>query len=104
MKKRKVVEIETTDSVFFELFERGKAERLSIQTGLALALEQEIKARKFTQAAAAKALGIRQPRVNDLLRRRYDRFSIDALVEYLSRLGVQVRIETSMPKRSRRVA
>lgn len=104
VKKGKVVEIETTNSVFFDLFERGKAERLSIQTGLALALEREIKARKLTQAAAAKALGITQPRVNDLLRRRYDRFSIDALVEYLSRLGVQVRIETSAPKRSRRAA
>jgi predicted XRE-type DNA-binding protein len=103
-KKTKVVEIETTNSVFFDLFERGKAERLSVQTGLALALEREIKKRKLTQAAAAKALGITQPRVNDLLRRRYDRFSIDALVEYLSRLGVQVRIETSTPKRARTAA
>jgi predicted XRE-type DNA-binding protein len=104
VKKRKVVEIETTNSVFFDLFERGKAERLSIQTGLALALEREIKARKLTQVAAARALGIAQPRVNDLLLRRYDRLSIDALFEYLSRLGVQVRIETSAPKRSRRAA
>jgi predicted XRE-type DNA-binding protein len=42
--------------------------------------------------------------VNDLLRRRLERFSIDALVEYLSRLGVQARIETSTPKRPRRAA
>jgi predicted XRE-type DNA-binding protein len=104
MKKRRLVEIETTDSVFFDLFERGKAERLSIQTGLALALEREIKARKLTQAAAARALGVAQPRVNDLLRGRLDRFSIDALIEYLSRLGVQVRIATSTPKRRGRAA
>jgi predicted XRE-type DNA-binding protein len=106
MKKRRRATqvIETTGSVFFDLFERGKAERLSIQTGLALALEREIKARKLTQAAAARLLGIAQPRVNDLLRGRLDRFSIDALVEYLSRLGVQVRIETSTPKRSGRAA
>jgi predicted XRE-type DNA-binding protein len=99
MKKRRLVEIDTTGSVFFDSFEHGKAERLSIHAGLALALEREIKARNLTQAAAARALGIAQPRVNDLLRRRLDRFSIDALVEYLSRLGVQVRIETSTPKR-----
>ena len=100
MKTRRTTRvIDTTGSVFFELFERGKAERLSVQAGLALALEQEITARKLTQAAAARTLGIRQPRVNDLLRGRLDRFSIDALVEYLSRLGVQVRIETSTPKR-----
>jgi predicted XRE-type DNA-binding protein len=102
--KKRVVAVETAGSVFFDLFERGKAERLSIQTGLALALEREIKARKLTQAAAAKALGIAQPRVNDLLRRRLDRFSIDALIEYLSRLGVQVQIKTSTPKRARRAA
>jgi predicted XRE-type DNA-binding protein len=104
MAKRRRVEIETTDSVFFDLFEHGKAERLSIQNGLALALEREIKARKLTQAAAARQLGIAQPRVNDLLRRRLERFSIDALVEYLSRLGVQVRIVTSSPKRRGRAA
>jgi len=37
MKKRRPVEIQTTGGVFFDLFERGKAERLSIQSGLALA-------------------------------------------------------------------
>ena len=67
-------------------------------------LEQEIKARKLTQAAAARELGIAQPRVNDLLRGRLVRFSIDALVEYLSRLGVLVRIKTSAPKRRGRRA
>jgi predicted XRE-type DNA-binding protein len=103
MKKRHVA-IETEGSVFFDLFEHGKAERLSIQSGLALALEREIKGRKWTQAAAAKALGLAQPRVNDLLRGRLDRFSIDALIEYLSRIGVQVRMETSPAKRTRQVA
>jgi predicted XRE-type DNA-binding protein len=104
MAKRRHVDIETTGSVFFDLFEHGEAERLSIQSGLALALEREIEARKLTQKAAARALGIAQPRVNDLLRGRLERFSIDALVVYLSRLGVQVRIETSAPKRRRRAA
>jgi len=102
--KKRHAEIEAKGSVFFDLFERGEAERLSIQSGLALALEHEIKARKWTQAAAAKAIGIAQPRVNDLLRGRLDRFSIDALIEYLSRVGVQVQITTSRPKRPRRAA
>jgi predicted XRE-type DNA-binding protein len=59
------------------LFQRGNAERLSIHTGLALALEREIKARKLTQAAARRALGVTEPRINDLLGRRLERFSID---------------------------
>ena len=53
MKKRRPapVHIETAGSVFFDLFEHAKAERLTIQTDLALALEREIAARKLTQAA-----------------------------------------------------
>jgi predicted XRE-type DNA-binding protein len=96
--------VDTTRSVFYDLFDSAEAERLSIQSGLALALEREIKARKWTQADAAKAIGITQPRVNDLLRGRLDRFSIDALVVYLVRTGVSVRMETSARKRRGRAA
>lgn len=87
--------IDTAASVFYDLFEAAEAERLSIQSGLALALEREIKARKWTQADAAKAIGITQPRVNDLLRGRLDKFRIDALIVYLARVGVSVRLQTS---------
>lgn len=104
MKRHQSVTIETAGSVFFDLFEHAEAELLSIQSGLALALEREIKARKWTQAAAAKAIGIAQPRVNDLLRGRLERFSIDAMIEYLSRIGVQVTITTSAPKQRRKIA
>lgn len=96
--------IETTGSAFFDLFEPAEAERLSIQSGLALALEREIVTQKWTQAEAARRIGISQPRVSDLLRGRLDRFSIDALIVYLVRVGVQVRIDTSTPKRRRRAA
>ena len=47
--------IETANSVFYELFEAADAGRLAIQSGLAIALEREIAARKWTQAEAAKA-------------------------------------------------
>jgi predicted XRE-type DNA-binding protein len=82
----------------------AEAERLSIQSGLALALEREIETRKWTQAEAARRIGITQPRVNDLLRGRLDKFSIDTLIVYLVRVGVPVRIDTSTPKRRRRAA
>jgi len=65
---------------------------------------REIKARKRTQAGAAKAMGITQPRVNDLLRGRLDKFGIDALIVYLVRVGVSVRMKTSPPKRRGRAA
>jgi len=56
------------------------------------------------QAEAARRIGITQPRVNDLLRGRLDKFSIDALIVYLVGAGVPVRIDTSTRKRRRRAA
>ena len=47
----------------------------------------------WTQAAAAERCGITQPRMNDLLRGRISRFSLDALVNVASALGQQVHVE-----------
>lgn len=47
----------------------------------------------WTQAAAAEHCGITQPRINDLLRGRISRFSLDALVNIAFALGQQVHIE-----------
>lgn len=43
-----------------------------------------------TQAAKAEQLGITQPRLNDLLRGRIDKFSLDALVNLASLAGLRV--------------
>jgi len=64
-------------------------------------LTRILEARRLTQAAAAKLLGVTQPRVSDLMRGKIDRFSIDNLVELLSRAGFRV---TFMLKPSRKVA
>ena len=42
--------------------------------------------------AAARTLGVTQPRVSDLLRGRIDLFSTDALIDMLARLGATVRL------------
>ena len=47
----------------------------------------------WTQAAAAERCGVTQPRMNDLLRGRISRFSLDALVNIASALGQQVHVE-----------
>ena len=53
-----------------------------------------IAASGWTQAEAAEHCGVTQPRINDLLRGRISRFSLDALVNIASALGrrVQVRL------------
>jgi predicted XRE-type DNA-binding protein len=48
---------------------------------------------EWTQAEAAAKCGVTQPRINDLLRGRVSRFSLDALVNIATALGRRVRVE-----------
>lgn len=62
-------------------------------------------ARELTQREAAVLFGVSQPRLNDLLRGKIDKFSLDALVNMLGRAGmrVEMRVRNSIrpfPKRS----
>lgn len=52
-----------------------------------------VKKNRWTQAEAAKRCGVTQPRINDLLRGRVSRFSLDALVNIATSLGRRVRVE-----------
>ena len=47
----------------------------------------------WTQADAAAQCGVTQPRINDLLRGRISRFSLDALVNIAAALGRRVHVE-----------
>lgn len=67
-----------------------EADHLRIRADLMLALEKLIAERGWTQAEAARALGVTQPRVSDLVRGKFDRFSIDTLVHLLSQAGADV--------------
>jgi predicted XRE-type DNA-binding protein len=49
-------------------------------------------ARHLTQAEAAKRFGVTQPRLNDLLRGRIEKFSLDALVNMLAKAGMHVEL------------
>jgi predicted XRE-type DNA-binding protein len=49
----------------------------------------------WTQAKAAAHCRVTQPRINDLLRARVSRFSIDALVNIATALGCMVHIESA---------
>lgn len=52
-----------------------------------------IKANDWKQAEAAEHCGVTQPRINDLLRGRVSRFSLDALVNIATALGRRVHME-----------
>jgi len=50
-------------------------------------------ARGLTQRHAAILFGVSQPRLNDLMRGRIDKFSLDALVNMLGRIGMRVELK-----------
>jgi predicted XRE-type DNA-binding protein len=90
-----------SQNVFRDLgFGPEEAENLRIRAELMVALSQVIESRGLTQVAAAKLLGVSQPRVSDLVRGKIDRFSVDTLIEMLGAAGVEVRVTT----KQRRVA
>ncbi len=49
--------------------------------------------KEWTQMDAAKRCGVTQPRINDLLRGRVSRFSLDALVNIATAIGRRVHVE-----------
>jgi len=48
-----------------------------------------------TQAVAAKRLHISQPRLNDLLRGKIGKFSLDALIDLATHAGLSVRVKVT---------
>jgi predicted XRE-type DNA-binding protein len=72
---------------------RTAAASMKARAEMMNAIRERVAAWDVTQAAAAKRLGLTQPRMNDLLRGRINKFSLDALVDLATRAGLSVRVE-----------
>jgi predicted XRE-type DNA-binding protein len=55
-----------------------------------LAIRDVVDRWKLTQSEAAARIGVTQPRMNDLLRGRIDKFSLDALLNLAHAAGLTV--------------
>ena len=55
-----------------------------------------VKENGWTQVEAADRCGVTQPRINDLLRGRVSRFSLDALVNIATAIGRRVHLEIEL--------
>ena len=90
----------STGNVFRDLgFSAAEAENLRVRSLLMIRIEKLISSRGWTQSEAAKALGVSQPRISDLVRGQCDKFSADTLIEMLGRAGVEVTITTRQRRR-----
>lgn len=70
-----------------------QAANLRVRAELMQKVAAIVKEAGWTQAAAARHCGVTQPRMNDLLRGRVSRFSLDALVNIATAIGRKVHIE-----------
>ena len=84
----------SSDNVFVDLgFDPAEAAVLQMRANLMSDLRLYIEKQKLTQAQAAKRLGIAQSRVSDLVRGKWDKFSLEMLITLEARLGRTVRVE-----------
>ena len=94
----------SSGNVFEDLgFAPEEAAHLKLRAELLIALEAAISSRKLTQAAIAKTLGIHQSRVSDIKRQKVSAFSLDKLVDLLSRAGQSVEVRVAPQRKAARV-
>ncbi|GIL07045.1 MAG: transcriptional regulator [Betaproteobacteria bacterium] len=80
-------------NVFADIgFDRAEAANLRLRSELMMRVERYVRESGATQTEAARVLGITQPRLNALLKGRIDLFSLDALVNMLTRAGIGVEL------------
>lgn len=92
MTKRLKIE-KGSGNVFLDIgFPPGEAQNLPMRADLMLKIERFVRKSSMTQKEAAKLLGITQPRLNLLLKRKIELFSLDALVNMVARAGMQVKL------------
>jgi len=75
----------------------AEAANMKARSDVLIAIRKVVDGWNVTQAEAAKRLGINQPRVNDLLRGKIDKFSLDALMNLAARAGLSVRVKVVRP-------
>lgn len=107
-KKRQVteeIEVEmSSGNIFADLGIENSEEELT-KAKLVWEIEQIIKKKKLTQAEAAKLMGINQPKVSALIRRKLDGFSVERLIHFLNALGqdIDIVVRPKPPGRKRAI-
>ncbi len=85
--------IESSGNVFADLgFSPEESALLAMRAELMNRLREIINERGWTQQEASKILGVGQSRVSDLMRGKWDKFSLDMLITLVTRTGMHVEL------------
>ena len=83
----------SSGNVFTDLgFGPGEAAVMGLRADLMARLRVLVQEEGWTQAQAAERFGIAQSRVSDLLRGKWDKFSLDMLITLAARAGRKVEL------------
>jgi predicted XRE-type DNA-binding protein len=86
--------VNSSGNVFIDLgYSPEEAAILQMRADLMADLRKFIKAKRLTQARAAEILGISQSRVSDLIRGKWERFSLEMLITLATRAGMHVTLK-----------
>jgi predicted XRE-type DNA-binding protein len=66
---------------------------MTMRSNVMIVIKDKIGTWNTTEARAARRLGITQPRLNDLLQGKINKFSLDALMTLAARAGIKVKID-----------
>lgn len=94
MKTRVVdgIEVQSSSGNAFADLGLPDADKLKIKTGLVIEIRRAMRQLGLTQQAAAKRMGITQPKVSDMMRGDFANLSERKLMDCLNRLGYDIEI------------
>ena len=86
--------VNSSGNVFIDLgYSPEDAAILQMRADLMADLRKWIKAKKLTQISAAEILSISQARVSDLIRGKWEKFSLEMLIILATRTGMHIRLQ-----------
>ena len=86
--------VNSSGNVFIDLgYPPDEAAILQMRADLMADLRKFIKTKRLTQAKAAKILGVSQSRVSDLMRDKWEKFSLEMLITLATKAGMHVTLK-----------
>lgn len=84
----------SSGKVFLDLgFPPEEAAILQMRSEIMTDLRKFIKTKKLTQAKAVDILGVSQSRVSDLIRGKWEKFSLEMLITLATKAGMRISLK-----------
>ncbi|GAB7527647.1 hypothetical protein PS3A_00520 [Pseudomonas sp. 3A(2025)] len=83
------------DSPFHVTYDEGAASKMALKMDLAIFITQCLKTLSLKQNEVADRLSVTQSRISDLAKGKIEKFTIDAMIDMLDKLGFRSSFTSS---------